>query len=184
MIELSDDPNYPKGNPEEIPEANLEENPEQPVDENADGTGGQESVVMAETQKKQTADLINMLDELDEKGVPILKTAVATAEGKTVGVVGLPSFIRGKRTSAETQEEATSEPRYVPEIQISTESIPIPEVAPSALPEQAPEFLENETATGKVFLDLQIFFKQLGRAYSKRYDLWEIHHWHDSEDFT
>ncbi len=97
MIELSDDPNYPEGNPEEIPEANLEENPEQPVDENADGTGGQESVVMAETQKKQTADLINMLDELDEKGVPILKTAVATAEGKTVGVVGLPSFIREKK---------------------------------------------------------------------------------------
>ena len=101
------------------------------------------------TEVSQTAELKNILQEMDEEAVPKLK-------GRKSGKVKTPSFITNEEISA-------------PE-----GSLQAPTPIPFSLPEgETARGDEDETPTGDLFIDMEIFFKQLGRAYKSRYEIWE-----------
>ena len=141
-------------------------------------------------RKKQTADLITLLDDLDKTDVPQLKAAVpASAEttdiAPTVAVVSTPSFLSAPIPTPEVGSAPATglapisdtssvpvDPYALPSAPAIVPLPPVPTVSgiPSKYP---PNFLETEIATGELFPDLQIFFKQLGKAFGKRYQYWE-----------
>ena len=103
--------------------------------------------------ENQTSELKHMLDVLNAKGAPVMKSSA------DIGVVKQPSFISGPG-DAETSLSAS-------------------EGDPTAIPHERPTSVReveepiSEKPTGEFFLDTEIFIKQLGRAYIKRYEMWE-----------
>lgn len=147
----------------------MSENPEHPLTD----------------RKKQTADLINLLDDLDKTDVPQLKPNVPTSAeileiAPSVAVVSTPSFLSAPISAAsEVGSAPATDSASIPTDPYALPSapavIPLPPIpTASGVPTRyPPDFLETEIATGELFPDLQIFFKQLGRAFGKRYQYWE-----------
>ena len=100
-------------------------------------------------ETSQTAELKNILQEMDEEAVPKLK-------GKTNRKVSTPSFIKNEDVSS------------------SEGSLHAPTPTPYSVPDkESTRSVDDEAPTGDLFIDMEIFFKQLGRAYKSRYELWE-----------
>lgn len=148
--------------------------------------------------KKDTADLMGLLDELDNIIIPQLKTAEKkqSETGSDSTQTSTPAIESPNMEQPQTPQEAsqaTSPPiaPTLPQSPINLESAvpqsenvsqpiisaPAPDAASEA-PKPAlatipADFLETEVATGRFFVDMQIFFKQLGRANAQRFELWE-----------
>ncbi len=67
--------------------------------------------------------------------------------------------------------EVIEPPTSVPEVEMKT--FKPPESTPKKPKDEWSELIESEKPNGEFFHDLEIFFVQLGRAFSHRYDLWE-----------
>jgi hypothetical protein len=128
---------------------------------------------LAEKKRKQTEDLMDLLgdeddtpqlkvdrssanldpnQQVDQLLAPWLDESGTGAVNPNVGVVKVPSFLKGTDPAA----DAGMMPQATPEVY------------------QAPEApIDPEAATGELWHDLGIFFTQLGRAYTARYELWE-----------
>ena len=128
---------------------------------------------LAEKKRKQTEDLMDLLgddddtpqlkvdrsstnidpnQQVDQLLAPWLDENGTGAVNPNVGVVKVPSFLKESVPEGETG--------MAPEGLVE-----VPE-APAAV-------IDPEAPTGELWHDLGVFFTQLGRAYSARYDLWE-----------
>jgi hypothetical protein len=141
-----------------------------------------------EDTKVQTMELMDLLDSLDGVAVPHLK---AIPE-KPTGLVETPSFMQMDNIDPSILP-STDIPSYPIDNSLENASLapdtinlspmedqtqiaqPIDVIPPveEVLPKIPDNFLETENPTGEIFKDMQIFFKQLGRAFTKRYELWE-----------
>ena len=110
-------------------------------------------------RKRQAKELLSLLGDMDGDKVPIMKSPA----NPDVGVVTRPSFVQPAPTAAVAPvAPLTSVPAIVPG-----------EAAAVGAPQTGELGPISEEPTGKVFLDMQIFFKQMGRSFAHRYSLWE-----------
>jgi len=102
-----------------------------------------------ETETSHTAELKNILQEMNDEGVPKLKVE-SSRNVKT------QPFIKNEEVSAlEGTLQEPSPASYSPPDKETLQKI------------------DDESPTGDLFTDMEIFFKQLGRAYKSRYEIWE-----------
>ena len=127
---------------------------------------------LAEKKKKQTEDLLDLLgddddtpqlrvdkssanldpnQQVDQLLAPWLDESGVKPINPNIGVVKVPSFLRDAQSETEGKDS-------------------LPEAALTEVP-AAP--VDPEAPSGELWHDLGVFFTQLGRAYSSRYDLWE-----------
>lgn len=118
---------------------------------------------------EQTLELKNMLNDLDDDGIPKLRTTA----GEDFGKVSTPSFLK-EDFSPESQFPEEGKLKVISKSLITPKQITLK--PPSSVPEQPTIIKSNvqidETPTGNFWGDSEIFFKQLGKSYEDRYSLW------------
>ncbi|WP_371803187.1 hypothetical protein [Candidatus Lokiarchaeum ossiferum] len=118
---------------------------------------------------EQTQELKNMLSDLDDDGIPKLKTTTSADVGK----VSTPSFLKEDQPS-ESPFPEEGKIKLIGKPLISPKQITLK--PPTSVPEQPTIVKSNvqidDTPTGNFWGDSEIFFKQLGKSYEDRYSLW------------